>query len=298
MNANTIYIENLTHRFSRSKTALDSITLDIGPGMFGLIGPNGAGKTTLMRILTGLLKPTAGLVTVFGHNMHTHNGRQAAKALLGYLPQEVGFYPQLTAREFLDYMAILKGINDIAERRAQVNAALDDVRLQETANQRLKTYSGGMKRRVGIAQALLGQPRFLVVDEPTVGLDPEERVRFRSLLSRLAQDRTVLLSTHIIADIGQSCGDLAVLNQGRVIYRGSPVDLITQAADQAWLVPADGIPPLDSHTLVATLQNGTETHYRLIGHGAPTANAQPTAPDLEDAYIALMRRERADAAIK
>jgi len=168
--------------------------------MFGLLGPNGAGKTTLMRILAGLLRPTSGRVHVFGHDVTEPKGKLAVKALLGYLPQELGLYPDLTAREFLDYVALLKGLSDPNARRRQIADRLELVRLTEAADRRLKTYSGGMKRRVGIAQALLGEPQLIIVDEPTVGLDPEERVRLRNLLGDTARHCAVILSTHIVED--------------------------------------------------------------------------------------------------
>src|SRR5215831_15608576 len=194
--------------------ALRGVDLEIGPGMFGLLGPNGAGKTTLMRILAGILLPTGGTVTVGGHDLRTESGRKAVKRLLGYLPQELGVYPDLSAREFLDYIAILKGLDDSKARKARVSALLQTVGLADVADRKLKTFSGGMKRRAGIAQALLNDPRLLIVDEPTAGLDPEERIRFRNLLAELGGDRTVLLSTHIVEDIAQTSRDLAVMHLG------------------------------------------------------------------------------------
>ena len=217
-----IEIKQLTKTYRGGVHALNGIDLTIGTGMFGLVGPNGAGKTTLMRILAGLLRASGGSVTVFGNDLATNAGRQAAKANLGYLPQDLGLYPNLNAYEFLDYMAILKGVTDKGERQRQIADLLEKVRLTDAAKRRLKTYSGGMKRRIGIAQALLGDPKLLIVDEPTAGLDPEERVRFRNLLSDMAAERTIILSTHIVEDISQSCNDLAVLRGGRVIFRGSP----------------------------------------------------------------------------
>ena len=209
-----IEIDNLTKTYRGNVHALNGIDLTIGTGMFGLVGPNGAGKTTLMRILAGLLRSSGGSVTVFGHDLSTNAGRQAAKANLGYLPQDLGLYPNLNAYEFLDYMAILKGVTDKNERQRQIADLLEKVRLTDAAKRRLKTYSGGMKRRIGIAQALLGDPKLLIVDEPTAGLDPEERVRFRNLLSDMAAERTIILSTHIVEDISQSCNDLAVMRGG------------------------------------------------------------------------------------
>ena len=187
-----IEIKSLTKTYPGKVQALAGIDLEVGGGMFGLVGPNGAGKTSLMRILAGLLRPTTGSVHVFGHDMGTLHGKQGAKASLGYLPQELGLYPNLTGREFLDYIAILKGVSDSVFRKRQIDELLEQVRLSDVADRRLKTYSGGMKRRVGVAQALLGTPKLVIVDEPTVGLDPEERVRFRNLLSDMASRCTVI----------------------------------------------------------------------------------------------------------
>src|SRR5262249_52810633 len=184
--------------------------------MFGLLGPNGAGKTTLMRILAGILRPSGGSVRIGEHDATTERGRAFVRRTLGYLPQEFGVYPDLSAREFLDYIAILKGMSDAAARRKRVTELLDVVGLADAAGRKLTGYSGGMKRRVGIAQALLNDPQLLIVDEPTAGLDPEERIRFRNLLAELAGDRTVLLSTHIVEDVGQTSRELAIMSAGRV----------------------------------------------------------------------------------
>jgi ABC-type multidrug transport system ATPase subunit len=285
-----IEITNLTKTYRSNVKALNGVTLNIGTGMFGLVGPNGAGKTTLMRILAGLMRPSGGQVRAFGHDLSTMKGRQAAKALLGYLPQELGLYPNLNAREFLDYMGILKGVTDRATRQRQIEAVLDMVRLRDVASRPLKTYSGGMKRRVGIAQALLGDPRLVIVDEPTAGLDPEERVRLRNLLSDMAQDRTIILSTHIVEDISQSCNSLAMMRKGQVLFRGSPADLIEQARGHVWTITAsNGTRPDDSLTLVSTLQLGTGTQYRVVGTPAPGLHATPVEPSLEDGYMWMMR---------
>jgi ABC-2 type transport system ATP-binding protein len=192
-----VTIARLTKLYGRATPALNEVDLTIPTGMFGLLGPNGAGKTTLMRILAGILRPTSGTVWVGAHDASTERGRQAVKHILGYLPQELGLYPDLTAWEFLDYIAILKGLADRNARQHRVNELLETVGLADVAERKLKGFSGGMKRRVGIAQALLNDPRLLIVDEPTAGLDPEERIRFRNILAALAGDRTVILSTHI-----------------------------------------------------------------------------------------------------
>ncbi len=286
-----IEVNHLTKTYNRSVHALRGIDLEIGSGMFGLVGPNGAGKTTLMRILAGLLKPSGGSVRVMGQDMTTIHGKQTVKAALGYLPQELGLYPNLTAREFLDYVAILKGITDGSARRRQIDELLARVRLSGEADRRLKGYSGGMKRRVGVAQALLGEPKLLIVDEPTAGLDPEERVRLRNLLADMAGRCTVILSTHIVEDISQSCTDLAVINQGRVLFRGAPSDLISRARGKVWTITTGGARPDDGLAVVSTLQMQEGVQYRVLGTPGPGHEAHQVEPSLEDGYIWLMRQE-------
>jgi len=283
-----IHLHSLTKTYTGNIQALRGVDLDIGTGMFGLVGPNGAGKTTLMRILAGLLRPSGGSVQVLGHDMTTARGKHAVQSLLGYLPQELGLYPDLTAGEFLDYIAILKGVTDANRRRRQIGELLDLVRLADVADRKLKTYSGGMKRRVGIAQALLGDPKLLIVDEPTAGLDPEERVRFRNLLADTATRCTVILSTHIVEDIGHSCNDLAVINHGQVVFRGSPRDLIARAHGNVWTVTTSGERPDSGLSVVSTLQRIEGVQYRVLGTPAAHYNAAPVEPSLEDGYIWLM----------
>jgi len=215
-----------------------------------------------------------------------------AKMGIGYLPQELGLYPDLTGAEFLDYVAILKGVSDKRERREQTAVLLETVRIQDAANRRIKTYSGGMKRRLGIAQALLGNPKLLIVDEPTVGLDPEERVRLRNLLADMAQRCTVILSTHIVEDISQSCNEVAVINQGQVMFRGSPRELINQARGKTWLITTtDGNRPNHQLSLVSTLQLQDGIQYRVLGTPTEYRDAQLVEPSLEDGYIWLMAQK-------
>jgi ABC-2 type transport system ATP-binding protein len=286
-----IEIKNLTKTYPGNIQALSGLTLTIGSGMFGLVGPNGAGKTTLMRILAGLIMPTEGTVQVFGHDPTTPTGKMAIKARLGYLPQELGFYPNLSGQEFLDYIAQLKGITDRKERQRQLVELLELVRLADVTDRPLKTYSGGMKRRVGIAQALLGRPLLLIIDEPTVGLDPEERVRLRNLLSEVAGRCTVILSTHIIEDISQSCRALAVISQGRLLFQGSPHSLREGAQGRVWLVETSGERPEGDLTLVSSMQLAHATQYRVLGTPSNLRQAHPTEPSLEDGYIWLMQRQ-------
>jgi ABC-type multidrug transport system ATPase subunit len=285
-----IIVTDLTKTYKGNVQALRGLSLTIDGRMFGLLGANGAGKTTMMRIIAGLLRPTSGSVEVFGHDVTTNKGKLAIKSALGYLPQELGLYPSLTGREFLDYIAILKGITDQRERRQQIGRVLEQVRLEDVADRKLKTYSGGMKRRVGIAQALLGSPSLLIVDEPTAGLDPEERVRLRNLLSDM--DCTVILSTHIVEDISQSCSSLAVLDQGRVLYCGSPSDLIGQARNHVWQITTQGERPNNGVAIVSTLQMQNGVQYRVLGEPDKQYHAIPVEPSLEDGYIWLMQQAR------
>jgi ABC-type multidrug transport system ATPase subunit len=289
-----ITIRNLCKTFRGNVQALRNLDLEIpGSGMFGLLGVNGAGKTTLMRILAGLLEPTCGQVRVFGNDLATPKGKHATRTLLGYLPQELGLYPDLTAREFLDYIAILKGITSRMWREQQIEQVLDTVGIADVADRKLKTFSGGMKQRVGIAQALLGTPRLLIVDEPTAGLDPEERVRFRNLLAQVAQNCAVILSTHIVEDIDQSCNDMAVLWQGTVLFRGAPSALMTQVRGKVWtILSRDGRRPDKGLLVVSTRQSQDGTQYRVLGAPGPDYAARGVEPRLEDGYLWLMNQAR------
>ena len=286
-----ITINNLSKQYSKNIHALRDLSLEIGAGMFGLLGPNGAGKTTLMRILAGLIRPTDGTAHIFGQDIVTGAGKRFVKSQLGYLPQELGLYPDLTGAEFLDYVAILKGVGNKNERKNQTAALLETVRIQDAANRRIKTYSGGMKRRLGIAQALIGNPRLLIVDEPTVGLDPEERVRLRNLLAEMAQKCTVILSTHIVEDISQSCNEVAVINKGQLAFNGRPRDLIAQARGKTWHITTNGERPNSNLIIVSTLQLQDSVQFRILGEPNDYPNAKPVEPSLEDGYIWLMKQE-------
>ncbi|MBN2047663.1 MAG: ABC transporter ATP-binding protein [Anaerolineaceae bacterium] len=290
-----IQIKQLTKIYGSGKkslTALNNISLEINAGMFGLLGPNGAGKTTLMRILAGIIHPSQGSVVVGGHNLAKEEERVAVKAMLGYLPQELGLYPDLTAAQFVDYMAILKGVHDPKLRAARVEEALEMVSLKQEARRKIKEFSGGMKRRVGIAQALVNHPRILIVDEPTAGLDPEERIRFRNLLVDLAADRVVLLSTHIVGDIGQTCQQMAILDQGRIRFLGSPAELTHQARGHVWsALSEDGRKPNHGLTVVSMIHLPEGIQYRLVGETAPDlARREAVTPGLEDGYMWLMKK--------
>jgi ABC-type multidrug transport system ATPase subunit len=290
-----IDIQHLVKSFRRDVRALDDLTLTVPPGMFGLLGANGAGKTTLIRVLAGLLRPTSGRVLIGGYDVATKAGRRDVHRALGYLPQDLAVYPELTAREFLDYLGLLKGIDNPALRRRRVGELLEVVSLSGDADRKLKTYSGGMRRRIGIAQALLADPRLLIVDEPTVGLDPQERIRFRTLLAQLAGQRTVLLSTHIVDDIAQTCRHVAVLSRGRLAFNGTVEALTTHANGRVWTVVTTG--PQPTGILVSALPESDGVRYRVVSQ-TPPPDGQPTNPTLEDGYLSLPdlgvsdRRER------
>jgi ABC-2 type transport system ATP-binding protein len=289
-----IEISSLTKTYrasGRAVNALNGIDLQIGAGMFGLLGPNGAGKTTLMRMLAGIVNPSSGNLRVDGHDLTTQAGKQAVKSMLGYMPQELGMYPELSAAQFVDYMAILKGLDDPQARRQRVEQVLEMVGLSQESGRKIKGYSGGMKRRVGIAQALVNDPKLLIVDEPTAGLDPEERIRFRNLLVRLAAERTIILSTHIVEDIGQTCRDMAVLARGQIIFRGSPVDLTQAANGHVWTLTTSGLEKPDGNLTVVSMVHLAEgIQYRLVGHSvAGYPAAEVVQPGLEDGYVWLMK---------
>ncbi len=289
-----IEIIGLTKTYGRGKKAaraLSGIDLQIPSGMFGLLGPNGAGKTTLMRILAGIVNPSGGTLRVAGHDLRTESGKRRVKSILGYLPQDLGMYPELSAAQFVDYMAILKGLDEPRERARRVAEVLDMVALGPAADRKIKGFSGGMKRRVGIAQALVNDPRILIVDEPTAGLDPEERIRFRNLLVHLAADRTVILSTHIVEDIGQTCRDLAVLARGKILFRGSPAQLIEAAEGHVWTATSQRLEePEPGLAIVSMLHLADGIQYRLVGpRPASFPDAKPAKPGLEDGYVRLMQ---------
>jgi ABC-2 type transport system ATP-binding protein len=233
-----IAMNHLDKTYRGGVHALNDATQNITNGMFGLLGPNGAGKTTLIRILAGILRQTNGMIRINDNDINTEHTRNSIKQVLGYLPQDFGVYPDLSAREFLDYIGILKGLEDRTARLQRVEELLEIVSLTAVSSRKLKTCSGGMKRRIGIAQALLNDPQLLIVDEPTAGLDPEERIHFRNLLSDLGGNRTILLSTHIVEDIAQTCQNLAIMLDGLEVLRRirqtspTPVLMLTARVDE------------------------------------------------------------------
>ena len=287
-----ISIRQLEKRYSRDRYALRDIDLEIGSGMFGLLGPNGAGKTTLMRILVTLLKPTSGQVRIDALDLRRDRAR--IRRIIGYLPQDFVDFPKLAVWEFLDYAAALSGLRRRRERRDRVDRLLEEVGLFDARDRLASRLSGGMKRRLGIAQTLIGEPSVVVVDEPTVGLDPQERLRFRNLLADLAQrDIVILLSTHIVGDISSTCTELALLNGGRIVFKGSPDALVDSARDRVWKVvaPYDQLDGLkERYPVISTVPAAEGYEVRLVADAPPDRGAVPLAPNLEDAYIHFMQQ--------
>jgi ABC-2 type transport system ATP-binding protein len=285
-----IYLDHLSKTYSGHVQAVRGVNLTIQPGLIGLLGPNGAGKTTLMRMLAALLAPTEGTARIGGYDVRQAKDRRQIKRLLGYLPQELGLYPNLNAHEFLDYMAILKGLHDSATRKRRIAELLETVGLSDIAGRRLKGYSGGMKRRVGMAQALLTDPQFLIVDEPTAGLDPEERIRIRTMLSELALagGRVIVLSTHIVEDVAQTCRRLIVLHEGQVRFDGAPEDLAALAEGRTWQITSlTGARP-EHLTVVSILPRAGGVEYRVVGEPRAGDQAIAVSPSMEDGYLWLM----------
>ncbi|NOK63216.1 MAG: ABC transporter ATP-binding protein [Chloroflexi bacterium AL-W] len=286
-----VSLTNLT-KYYGNFCVLDHVSLQIEGGMFGLLGPNGSGKTTLMRLLATILRPSAGQMFIDNIDVLRHPAR--IRAQLGYLPQDFGFYKRLTAYETLSYIATMKQIAR-AERHQQIRQVLEQVNLIDVARRRVGGFSGGMCQRLGIAQALLGNPPLLIVDEPTAGLDPEERLRLRNLLVRLATQRTVLLSTHIVADIEASCTALAVLNQGRLVFTGTLTDLVEQARGRVWQVETTPEQWEQLHAdlrIVSSRSSGAKMLLRVLADDLPLAGATSVEPGLEDGYMAVMHGVR------
>jgi ABC-type multidrug transport system ATPase subunit len=271
--------------YKGQKVAVDGVTLRLGAGVLGLLGPNGAGKSSLMRVAATVTRPTAGRILFEGTDVVARP--EVLRRQLGYLPQDFGVYTNLTAREFLSYLAAVKGLS-ARSARARVDELLALVNLTEAAKRPLGRYSGGMLRRVGIAQTLLTDPRVVIVDEPTAGLDPQERVRFRNLLSELAADRVVLLSTHIVSDIESVAGDIAIVAHGRLLSRGTPEQLLRAVAGQVWetVVAPEAVPAVQARHLVSRMvRTASGVRVRLLSRSRPDPDATLVPPDLEDAYL-------------
>jgi ABC-type multidrug transport system ATPase subunit len=275
--------------------ALADVSLDLEPGVLGLLGPNGAGKTTLMRILATLARPTRGRVTWNGEDLAVRP--DALRRVLGYLPQDFGVYPNLTPVEFLEYLAAARGLDGTSARR-RIDALLKLVNLGDVRRRPLGGFSGGMRQRVGIAQALINDPRLLIVDEPTGGLDPEERVRFRNLLSDLSGERIVILSTHIVSDIEAVATRIALLAGGRLVADAAPERLLRDAEGSVWemTVRAEELPALrERHRLAGQVRRGDGVQVRVVSATPPSPAARGVPPSLEDAYLLHMDRARVAA---
>ena len=276
---------NLGKQYRRDLWGLKNFSLKVGPGILGLLGPNGAGKSTFLRMLATITKPTQGTFTWNGTDIV--KSPDTMRAVLGYLPQDFGIYPNLTAIEFLEYMAAIKGLNSKATKR-RIDELLQVVNLVEAAKRPLGGYSGGMKQRVGIAQALLNDPQLLIVDEPTVGLDPEERVRFRNLLSDLSGERIVILSTHIVSDVEATATRIVLINKGLLLREAAPEDLLKELDGKVWewIVGSDDLTALKGkHIVSGTIRRSDGVQVRVVSEGKPDPNAQNVSPNLEDAYL-------------
>lgn len=275
---------DITKVYRGGHRAVDGITLGLRPGVLGLLGPNGAGKSTLMRIAASAARPTAGRVLLDGADVSARP--RALRRTLGYLPQDFGFYPNLTAREFLSYLAAAKGVG-ARTARVRIGELLELVGLGAAADRRLGGYSGGMVRRVGIAQALVNDPRVIILDEPTAGLDPEERARLHALLSDLAAERVVVLSTHIVPDVEEVAADVAVVAAGRLVLRGRPADLVADMAGRVWEAVVDpvALPAIGGRfPVVRSVRDGELVRVRLVAPERPLSDAVPLQAGLEDVY--------------
>lgn len=280
-----IRIDGVGKLYKGGVRGLRDFSLTIGPGVLGLLGPNGAGKTTLMNILATVTKPSLGTVTWDGVDIA--RSPDTVRSVLGYLPQYFGVYPNLTAVEFLRYLAAIKGINGPSANR-RIDELLQLVNLADVAKRPLAGYSGGMKQRVGIAQALLNDPKLLIVDEPTVGLDPEERVRFRHLLSDLSGERIVILSTHIVSDVEAAATEIALVAGGRLLLHSSPENILASVDGKVWscVVPSGELNEFRGrHLISGAIRRSDGVHLRVVAESAPVPGAEPAAATMEDAYL-------------
>ena len=278
-------INNLGKQYKSDFWGLKDFSLVINPGILGLLGPNGAGKSTFMRMLATITKPTTGTISWNGTDVV--KSPDILRAVLGYLPQDFGVYPNLSAIEFLEYMAAIKGL-DAASAKRRIDELLQLTNLVEAAKRPLGGYSGGMKQRVGIAQALLNDPQVLIVDEPTVGLDPEERVRFRNLLSDLSGERIVILSTHIVSDVEATATQIALVNKGQLLREAAPENFLNELENKVWewTVPSSDLPALkQKHMISGTIRRSDGVQVRVVSADRPDSNAQNVSPNLEDAYL-------------
>ena len=288
-----IKIENLNKIYPNGNYAIKNLNLEIPNGMFGLLGPNGAGKSTLMRILVTLMKPSSGKVTV--NDLDLAKNRREIRSMLGYLPQDFSFFSKMKTYEFLDYAARLSGMKNSAARRTAVDQMLEEVGLFEARDRNANKLSGGMKRRLGIAQALINNPKIIIVDEPTTGLDPEERIRFRNLLSTLsARDIIIILSTHIVGDISSTCDNMALLNTGQLAFAGSPEQLTKEAEGSVWLIKATETEYLEineKYPVISTIPTEGGWEVQVVANEINGYFGKQIAPNLEHAYVHFMENK-------
>lgn len=288
----TIQTLELTKKYNNKVAALDSVSLEIDTGIFGLLGRNGSGKTTLIRILTTLLIPTSGSVSILGMESNKSNQKDI-KLNIGYLPQEFGFYKDFTVYEVLEYICLLRGIEK-SMQKAMINTALEKVNLSNQYKKKYKQLSGGMKRRVGLAQAILSNPPILIVDEPTAGVDPEERINIRKLLGTYAETHTVIFSTHIIEDIEYTCNKLAVLDGGKLLFTGELEQLLSLADGKIFECTFDTLVEFQAfeqtNTVISFKRDGTKTKAIAISEAASLPNGTHYRPSLEEAYVYITTR--------
>jgi ABC-type multidrug transport system ATPase subunit len=283
-------IDNLSKRYPNGVQALQNVSLSIPRGMFGLLGPNGAGKSTLMRTLATLQEADGGTASLDG--IDVLGQKDEVRKVLGYLPQEFGLYPKVSAEVLLSHFASLKGISDAKQRRDVVRALLEQTNLYDHRRKPLGSFSGGMKQRFGIAQALLGNPRLIIVDEPTAGLDPEERVRFHNLLSAIGENIIVILSTHIVSDVSDLCARMAIINKGRVLVTGAPMELIAGLKGKIWRksIRSSELPAhKDQFRVILSRLFGGRTLIHVLSDAQPNPEFERIEPDLEDLYFATIR---------
>ena len=287
-------ISRLSKTYANGVRALDDVSLTIGSGLFGLLGPNGAGKSTLMRTIAALQEPDTGEIHLDGVDVLAEP--QELRRRLGYLPQDFGVYPGVSALVLLDHIAVLKGITDRRARREQVDAVLQLTNLYAVRKNAVSTFSGGMKQRFGIAQALLGDPRLIIVDEPTAGLDPEERNRFHNLLAELGESAVVLLSTHIVEDVGDLCPTMAILAGGRVVLEGEPSRLVEALEGRLWrkaVAKSEVAAHRATYDVISTRLLGGRSQLHVLADAPPGPGFEPIAPDLEDVYFSVLRANTA-----
>jgi len=289
-----LVIRDLVKTYSSGVQALKGVSLELQPGVFGLLGPNGSGKTTLMKIVATLLEPDSGTVRMNGVDLLA--SKDKARQMLGYLPQEFGLYPSLSAEQTLDYFARLKGVSNVKERRKLIDALFERVNLESARKQRVGGFSGGMRQRLGIAQALIGEPELIIVDEPTAGLDPEERLRFHNLLSETASDSAVvMLSTHIVSDVSNLCSNMAIIQQGEILASCTPREAIDQLKESVWEanVSREKASALKSTCQVISSQmfEGLARLRVISKRERPAEEFTPATPSLEDYYLGLVRHE-------